>query len=343
MTNQRLSLSVVDQSPVPAGFTTADALHNSIDLAKFTEKLGYERYWVAEHHSTEAFAGTAPEILMARLAAETNTIRIGSGAVLLPHYAPLKVAESFRVLHALYPNRIDLGLGRAPGGTTLDSYALQDDRDGKVGRDDFPEKLVELIAFLNQSFPQQHPFHRILVQPQMPGGPELWLLGSSRWSADAASQLGLPYAFAHFISPQPTRSAIEFYRSHYEKQDSAPRTLVAVGAICADTEEEALYLQASQRLRRLQRDEGEPGGPIPTPEDALARLAKAPPGRDTRENGEWPRVFAGSQKQVHEGLSQMAEALQTQELMIITVVHSHQARRRSYELLAEAFGLTPRS
>lgn len=342
-----MKLSIVDQSPIPSGLTAADALHNTIDLAQRAEKLGYERYWIAEHHATGALASTAPEIIIGRVAAETSTIRVGSGAVLLQHYSPLKVAETFRVLHAFYPGRIDLGIGRAPGGTPMETYALQRDRESRGKPDDFPEKLVELLAFLRGTFPEQHPFNRILVQPEMPGGPELWLLGSSAWSADAASQLGLPYAFAHFINPQPTRSAIEFYRSHYKHEDSKPRVIVAIGAIAADTDAEAQRLSSSQRARRLLREDGERGG-VPTPEVALARLALAEEQGESinqgfRDNGEWPRMIAGSISSVHEQLSTMAEALDIDELMLITVVHDHQARVHSYELLAKAFGLEPRS
>jgi len=337
-----MKLSVVDQAPVPAGFTAADALRNSIDLAKYTESLGYTRYWVAEHHSTGSLASPAPEILIARLGAETSTIRIGSGGVLLPHYSPLKVAETFRMLHALYPGRIDLGLGRAPGGTRVDAYALRYRQND--GDEDYAGQLVELMAFLHRAdFPAEHPFGRILVTPDMPGAPEPWLLGSSGWSADAAGQLGLPYAAAHFINPVPTRRSIEHFRNSWRttKQAGEPRVLAAVGAIAAETEAEAQHHYASQRLRRLLRDRGEwDNGPIPTPEDALTRLGESP-GPLTADGSEWPRMFVGSVEQVHKGLSEMAEALEIDELMLITVVHSHEARRRSYGLLAQAFGLTP--
>ncbi len=174
-----VKLSVIDQSPVPAGFTPADALRNSIELARLADRLGYERYWIAEHHAIEALASPAPEVLVARVAAETSGIRVGSGGVMLPHYSPLKVAEIFRMLHALYPGRIDLGLGRAPGGTPLDSYALQRDRSQQRSVDDFPQQLVELLAFLHRDFPAKHPFSRIRVSPDMPGAPAVWLLGSS--------------------------------------------------------------------------------------------------------------------------------------------------------------------
>lgn len=335
-----MRLSVVDQSPIPAGFTSADALHNSIDLARFTERLGYTRFWIAEHHATEALASPAPEILITRVAAETSRIRVGSGGVLLPHYSALKVAETFRMLHALYPGRIDLGVGRAPGSGRLEAYALQRDRDAPAEVDDFPQKLVEMLAFLNQSFAPDHPFSRIKVSPAMPGGPEVWLLGSSGWSADAAAQLSLPYAAAHFIGPSVTRRSIETYRQAYRPSEARPEpeAIIAIGAICADTEAEAQRLYSSQRLRRLLRDQGDDRGPIPTPEDAIARLAELPDA-SPRAEGEWPRIVVGDVEQVRDRLTQMAAALQVEELMIITVVHDHEARKRSYALLADAFGL----
>ena len=210
-----MKLSIIDQSPVSAGSTPADALRNSIELARLADRLGYERYWIAEHHAITALASPAPEILMTRIAAETSGIRVGSGGVMLPHYSPLKVAEIFRMLHALYPGRIDLGVGRAPGGTPLDTFALQRYRGQQLSSDDFPQQLLELLAFLNRDFPAKHPFSRLTVSPDMPGCPEVWLLGSSMWSAAAAAQLGLRYAFAHFIDSNPTRAALEHYFSHF--------------------------------------------------------------------------------------------------------------------------------
>src|SRR5437899_3709556 len=174
-----LRLSVVDQSPVSAGSTASGALHNTIDLARLTERLGYTRYWIAEHHAMQSLASPAPEVLIARVAAETSSMRVGSGGVLLPHYSPLKVAETFRMLHALYPGRIDLGVGRAPGGSPLETYALQRYRGQQLSSDDFPQQMLELLAFLNRDFPAKHPFSRLTVSPDMPGCPEIWLLGSS--------------------------------------------------------------------------------------------------------------------------------------------------------------------
>jgi luciferase family oxidoreductase group 1 len=331
-------LSIIDQSPVSSGSTPADALRSTIDLAKRADALGYERYWIAEHHATPGFASPAPEVLIARVAAETSGIRVGSGGVLLPHYSPLKVAEVFRVLHALYPDRIDLGIGRAPGSAPLEAYALRRDRSRQEWVDDFPDQLLELLAFLRREFPPAHPFGRILVTPDMPGGPDVWLLGSSMWSARAAAEIGLPYAFAHFINPEPTREAVEYYRAHVDER--ARRTILALGVICAETEAEAARQASGVRLRRYLRAQGVEPGTIPTPEEALAQLGPGPDPMPA-EQSEWPRYVVGSPAQVHDRLTGIADALGVDELMILTIVHDHRARVRSYELLAEAFGLIP--
>jgi luciferase family oxidoreductase group 1 len=318
-------------------------LHNTIDLARFTERLGYTRYWIAEHHSMEALASPAPEVLIARVAAETSSMRVGSGGVLLPHYSPLKVAETFRMLHALYPGRIDLGLGRAPGGTPLETYALRRDRSEERARtDDFPAQLTELLNFLHGGFPANHPFSRITVSPEMPGGPEVWLLGSSPWSAAAAAHFGLPYAFAHFIDPQPTRMAVEQHRFQFKPSRylDAPKAIVALGVLCADTDAEAQRLLMSARLFRRRIRQGLLG-PIPTVEEAIRELGPPAIPTNNSEDSEWPRYCAGSPEQVRDQLSRMATALHLDELMVVTIVHDHRARLRSYELLAQAFDLSP--
>ncbi|HEX3409311.1 MAG TPA: LLM class flavin-dependent oxidoreductase [Candidatus Binataceae bacterium] len=336
-----MKLSVVDQSPVPAGYTPADALRNTIELARLADRLGYHRYWIAEHHAIPALASPAPEVMIDRVAAETSTIRVGSGAVLLPHYSPLKVVETFRVLHALYPGRIDLGVGRAPGGTPLDSYALRRERDRQPPGDDFPKLLLELLAFLHGGFPPDHPFHRIAVSPAMPGAPDVWLLGSSLWSASAAAQLGLPYAFAHFIDQLPTRPALEHYRSHFiPSNGSEPQTILALGVICAETDEEAQRLASSARLFRQRIRQGDVRQ-IPTPEEALAELGPGSHER-IREDGEFPRYVIGGPERVRSQLIDMASQLGVGELMVVTIVHDHQARLRSHELLASAFQLQSR-
>jgi luciferase family oxidoreductase group 1 len=332
-----MKLSIVDQSPVSAGSTPADALQNSIELARLADKLGYQRYWIAEHHAMDTLASPAPEILLARIGAETARIRLGSGGVLLPHYAPLKVAETFRMLHALYPGRIDLGIGRAPGGTPLESLALRRDRRERAMNDDFPEQLTELLSFLLHDFDPSHPFGRIKVAPEMPGSPSVWLLGSSMWSAQAAARFGLPYAFAHFIDPQTTRAALDYYREHFVTGQYLPhpQALVALGAVCAPTKDEADWINSSTRLliKRIRQGDRRPIAP---PEEALEELATGPD-PSMFDLGEWPRYAVGTPEQVRDQLTSMAKELKVEEVMIVTVVHSHQARMKSYQLLAQAF------
>ena len=337
-----MKLSVVDQSPVSAGMTAAQALRNTIDLARRCDALGYERYWIAEHHGMEVIATSAPEIMIGLVAQATQHIRVGSGAVLLPHYAPLKVAESFSLLNALFPGRIDLGLGRAPGGEALEAFALRRHRDpAGFDPDDFPQQLVELLAFLRHDFPGDHPFARIHVTPAAPGEPEAWLLGSSGWSATAAGRLSLPYVFAHFINPGGTRLCITRYRSQFEPSArlASPRAIAAVGVVCAGSDAEAEFVAATYRAmgRRLRLGLR---GPLPSPEDALKELADGP-GFGGPE-GEWPRLVWGSPDRVRAKLEEMAQALELDELMAVTITHDHAARVRSYELLAQAFGLQGR-
>jgi luciferase family oxidoreductase group 1 len=341
-----LKLSFLDQSPVSEGFTPADALRNTIELARLADRLGYERYWIAEHHAIVTLASPAPEILIARVGAETSGIRIGSGGVLLPHYSPLKVAETFRMLHALYPGRIDLGLGRAPGGGGLEAFALRRERSERPQNDDFAEQLIELLAFLHHDFPPDHPFSRIKVSPEMPGAPGVWLLGSSQWSSTVAGKLGLPYAFAHFITPEATSAALQDYRLQFQRSKhlTEPRAIVALGVVCADTEAEAkrLFTSTQLHIRRI-RLHGK-RLPVPSPDHAIAELGELAFGEDevVRGGGEWPRYIVGAPEQVREELERMANDLQVEEMMVIAVLHDHQARLRSYQLVAEVFDLSPR-
>jgi luciferase family oxidoreductase group 1 len=341
-----IRLSVLDQSPVSEGFTPADALRNTIELARLADKLGYERYWIAEHHAIVTLASPSPEILIARIGAETSRIRIGSGGVLLPHYSPLKVAENFRMLHALYPGRVDLGIGRAPGSGGLEAFALRRDRTERMQSDDFEEQLAELLAFLHHGFPPDHPFARIRISPEMPGAPEVWLLGSSTWSSAVAARMGLPYAFAHFITPEETPIALANYRSNFQasKLLGRPQAIVALGIICADTEAEAKRLYTSTQLHirriRVQRKRL----PVPTPEHAIQELGELAfaPDSVVRGDGEWPRYVVGAPDQVRDELERMAKSLGVEELMILAVLHEYQARLRSYQLIAEALELTHR-
>jgi luciferase family oxidoreductase group 1 len=346
-----LRLSVLDQSPVPAGSTPAQALANSLDLARHVDHLGYTRLWYSEHHAMALLACTAPEILIARAAAETSRIRVGSGGIMLPHYSAFKVAEVFRTLHAMFPGRIDLGIGRAPGGGQLEAYALRRNRKSPVP-DDFPQQLAELRAFLHPDrFPADHGFGNILVAPDSPGAPDIWLLGSSMWSAVTAAQQGLPYAFAHFFSPVQTRQAIEHYQRNFvpSPDRATPEATLAIGVICADTDAEAQRLHASVRLlqRRIRVDDRRP---VAAPDDALRELAALPTAPnplipftagsfDAPEDTEWPRYFVGTPDRVATQLRNLAHELEINEIIINTITHDHEARKHSYSLLAEAIAI----
>jgi luciferase family oxidoreductase group 1 len=329
---------VLDQSPVAAGSTAGQALQNSIALAKLVDRLGYTRFWMSEHHAMETLASTAPEILLARIGAETQRIRIGSGGIMLPHYSVFKVAEVFRTLHALYPGRVDLGIGRAPGGGPIEALALKRERGTKM-QDDFEDQVAELLAYFDRTFPAGHPFGSLRVAPEMPGSPDVWMLGSSLWSSNAAAEFGLPYAFAHFFFGMGTRQAIEAYRQAFvpSSRRSQPEAMAAVGVICAETKEEADFLASSVRLlqRRIRMNDRRP---VASPEDAIRELQDL--GGATPEEGEWPRYFVGTAARVREQLEAMASALGIHELVVNTITWDHAARLRSYELLASEFQLS---
>jgi luciferase family oxidoreductase group 1 len=330
-------LSVLDQSPVPAGTSAGRALQNSIELARLMDGLGYTRFWMSEHHAMDTLACTAPEVMLARIGAETKRIRIGSGGIMLPHYTPLKVVECFRMLHALYPGRVDLGIGRAPGGGPVEALTLKRDRKTRM-LDDFPDQVSELLAFLGHQFPDGHPFAGIRVSPDMPGGPDVWMLGSSMWSAAAAMEFGLPYSFAHFFSPVHTRAAIETYRRGFSASQyrSEAEATVAVGVVCAETQEEAEFLATSVRLLQRRIRQGD-RRPVASPDDAVRELRLL--GEMPMEEGEWPRYFVGTPDRVKEQLEQMASELEIRELIVNTIVWEPAKRLRSYELLAREFGL----
>jgi luciferase family oxidoreductase group 1 len=323
-------LSVLDQSPISEGSTGADALRNSIDLARHVETLGYERYWVAEHHGTPMLASAAPEILIAEIAAATSRIRVGSGGVMLPHYSPLKVAEVFSMLAALHPGRVDLGIGRAPGTDPHTMFALQRDR-RQVAPDDFPEQLAELLALLEDDLPPDHPFARLAALPGGPERPEVWLLGSSPQSAIWAAELGLPYSFADFINPKGSELA-QLYRERFRPsaRRDAPWVAAAVSTVCAETDEEAERLAASARMAIAFLHSGRLI-PVPRVEKALAFFAEnqvPPTGR---------RAVVGAPATVRAGLEEVANEYGADELMLVTITYDHAARCRSYELVAEAF------
>jgi luciferase family oxidoreductase group 1 len=331
-----LRLSVLDQSPVSQGSTGADALHNSVDLARVTEQLGYTRYWVAEHHGTPMLACASPEVLIAAIGSATSRIRIGSGGVMLPHYSPLKVAETFSMLSGLYGARVDLAVGRAPGSDPLTAFALQRDR-RTAAPDDFPEQLAELLAYVHDRMPVTHRFARLA---KLPGGtirPDIWLLGSSPQSGLWAADLGLPYAFADFINPGGVEIARRYRQDFTPSQaQPEPRVMAAIWALCADTDEIAHRLAASSRMAFTLFLQGRLI-PVPPVDTALEFIAQHP--QEVEALGQRRRWLVGSPATVRPGIESLAQEYGADEVMIVTITHDHAARRRSYELLADAFSL----
>lgn len=332
VSSSHLRLSVLDQTPVAEGSTSAQALRDSVDLAVLADRLDYHRYWLAEHHGGTLVAGPSPEVLIGPIAAATSRLRVGSGGVMLPHYSPLKVAESFGVLAGLFPGRIDLGIGRAAGTDPMTTHALQRDRSQALP-DDFPEQLAELLGYFERSFPADHPLARLADSlPGSPEVPEPWLLGSSEQSAVWAGEMGLRYAFADFINPRGAPIA-EIYRSGFVagKRLGEPRLAVAVRAIVADSEEEAERLSASWRMAFDLLRRGRLIA-VPPPEKAQRYFELHDDERE-RPGGERRRL-TGTPAQVRADIEETAAAYGAEEVIVVTITHDHAARRRSYELLA---------
>jgi luciferase family oxidoreductase group 1 len=332
-----MKLSILDQAPISQGSTGGQALRNAVDLARFADRLGYHRYWLAEHHASTMLACASPEVLIGPIAASTAHLRVGSGGIMLPHYSPLKVAETFSMLAGLHPGRIDLGIGRAPGSDQLTAFALQ--RDRRAGApDDFPQQLLELMGYYDRDLPPDHPFARFSAT--LAGGPEtpeLWLLGSSPQSGLWAAELGLPYMFADFISPKGEAIAQRYRAEFQPRHDSrGARTAIAIAAICADSDEEAWRLSASARVARLSSRAGRPIA-LPPVADALRILREEMGSPDAAPRGR--RLIHGAPATVRQQIEEVAHAYGAEEVMVLTVVHEHDARRRSYALIAEAFGL----
>ena len=329
-------LSVLDLAPVTEGSTAGQALRNSIDLARRVEALGYRRHWVAEHHNMPGIASSAPAVLIAHLADATTTLRVGSGGVMLPNHAPLVVAEQFGMLAALHPDRIDLGLGRAPGTDPGTARALRRSPQG-LSADDFPEQLAELLDLLGLLPDGDGVDGRTVAVPRPDTPPPVWLLGSSGYSAQLAGYLGLPFAFAHHFSAANTLPALDLYRSAFRPSDALdrPYAMVCASVIVADSDEEARRLAAPIELAMLHLRQGRPRT-LPTPETALAY-----PYTDEERAAVRAHTSAyvvGGPETARAGLDRLLEATQADELMATTMVHDHAARLRSYELLAEIVG-----
>ena len=330
-------LSVLDVSPVASGSSSAEALRNTLDLARLADRLGFTRYWLAEHHNTPLIASSAPEIMIGHVANVTSRIRVGSGGIMLPNHTPLKVAETFRVLEALHPGRVDLGIGRAPGTDPLTALVLRRSRTA-LSVDDFPARLEDLLAFLDHGFPDNHPLQHIRAMPDDVPVPEIWLLGSSDFSALLAAQMGLRFAFAHHIQPQPAMGALRLYRENFQPSEylKEPEALIGVSVVCAETEEQAMELALPLQLVLLRFRTGRMGR-FPTIEEAKNYSYASEERAVIEFNRE--RSFIGSPETVRAQLTGLAEAGGVREIMITTMTHDHADRRRSYELLATAFAL----
>jgi luciferase family oxidoreductase group 1 len=330
-------LSVLDVSPVPSGSSSTDALRNTLDLAKLVDKLGYTRYWLAEHHNTPLIASSAPEIMIGHVADATTRIRVGSGGIMLPNHTPLKVAETFRVLEALHPGRVDLGLGRAPGTDPVTAMVLRRSRQA-LEADDFPARLDDLLAFLNHGFPRNHPLERIRAMPDDVPMPEVWLLGSSDFSAILSAHEGLRFAFAHHIQPAPAVTALRLYHEQFRPSEylNKPEALIGVSVVCAETDERARELARPLELTLLRFRTGKMGR-FPSIEEAT-NYDYSPEERAIIEMNR-DRSFVGSPATVRAQLTRLADQGGVDEIMITTMTHEHADRRRSYELLAEAFEL----
>jgi luciferase family oxidoreductase group 1 len=340
-----MDLSAVDLSPVPTGGTASDAFANTVEAAQQAEQLGYERFWVAEHHGmADAIAGVAPEVLLGSLAAETDSIRLGSGAVLLNHYSPFKVAEQFGVLDALAPGRIDAGLGRANGSPAADR-ALGTERRVQNPDADHAEKIEAVVNHLYDDYPDDHPYSDLQIPRSGEGIPKPWVLGSSPSSATIAAELGLPYCFAAFIRPQFATRSFEEYRDNFTPSQLAggidePRGILAVNAVCAETDAEAARLRAVAEAIYKRMERGVVGT-RPSIEEAIDELGGVPePTPTTLAVDEWPRAISGSPETLATLLEQLGERVGVDEVMIQHSHATHDDALRSHELLAEAIGLT---
>ena len=333
-----LRLSILDQSPIVSGATSADALRATIALAQLADQLGYHRYWLAEHHNMRGLADPCPEILVGHVAAATRHIRVGTGGVMLPYYSPLKVAEVFRMQEALHPKRIDLGIGRAPGGDRMTANAMNahafDDMEG------FPRQVMEVVGWIDRTLPEEHPYASVQAMPSGLTSPEVWLLGSSDYSGALAAYLGLRFAFAHFINAQGGDAVTRAYRNDFRPslREAKPYAMVCVFVLCAQTEAEAQRLAASIDHRRLLMAVGREG-PIATVQEAQA-YPYTERDRSIIER-ERARAIIGTPDKVKLRLLEIAQSYAADELMLITITGDYASRRRSYEWLSAEFGLDP--
>ena len=332
-----IKLGVLDQSPIRSGGTPADAIAESLRLAARAEELGYARYWFAEHHSSEGLAGSTPEILIARIAAQTSAIRVGAGGVMLSHYSSLKVAENFRMLETLYPGRIDLGIGRAPGSDRRTATALKHGP-GTLGIEHFPQQVSDLIDFLHGTIGPDHRFAGVKAMPEGPSAPQVWLLGSSDHSAAYAAHFGCAFSFAHFINDRGGAEIVQAYKEYFRPTPrlESPRVNLGVFVVCAEDDATADGLAASRDLWLLDLYRGRER-PYPSVEEALAYPYTDDERTLVRLNRR--RTIWGTPDQVKARIESLAAEYGVDEIIVVTICHDFGHRMRSYEMLAEAFGL----
>ncbi|MFN3237689.1 MAG: LLM class flavin-dependent oxidoreductase [Pseudomonadales bacterium] len=330
----KLRLGVLDQSPIRSGGTAKEALEDSVRLARLTESLGYERYWVAEHHGSNSFAGSSPELLISRIAAETSRMRVGSGGVMLPHYSPYKVAENFRLLETMYPGRIDLGIGRAPGSDMVTAQALA--YGSPVGIEYFANKVIDLQALIKGEAPTTKGLESVVATPRADTVPEMWLLGSSEQSAMYAAHFGLPYSFAHFIAPDQSQACVARYQELCQQAQIPARANLGVFVICAETQAKAQQLALCRDLWRLRFEKGDPG---PCPSIAEAEAFEFTEAERARLDQRNKHTIAGTPDEVRARLENLAADHGVDELVVVTICHDFADRARSYELLAEVMQL----
>lgn len=332
-----MKLGILDQSPRAAGSSSEEALQNTITLAVEAEKMGYSRFWVSEHHDSSGISGSSPEVLAAFIAARTNTIRIGSGGVMVPHYSAYKVVENFRVLGGLAPGRVDLGIGRAPGGMPKSTMALQEGRPKYSNR--FTDQVDELKWFLTDTLPVNHPLHGLKASPQIGIVPEMWMLGSSAFSAELAAEKGLPYNFALFINGEGGEQYMAQYRRSFIPSIFAnkPNSIVTVFAVCAETDQEANYVAASMDLTMLWLSQGILREGTPHPSEFTEQ--KLSPFEEARIKYNRQRMVVGSPKTVMEALKKLQDEYGADEIMLVTITHSFADKLKSFRLLAEEANL----
>lgn len=334
-----MKLSVLDQSPISVGKTAHEAVQATLDLAVAAEKWGYTRYWLAEHHSSNTLADASPEILLAAMSEKTNSIRIGSGGVMLSHYSPFKVAETFRMLEALAPERVDMGLGRAPGSDQMASFALQAGPNS-FPIEKYPQQVFDVVRYLTGSFPQDHPFGRLRAMPAAPNWPVPWLLSSSMGSAGIAARLGFPLSFAHFIAQGGGPEYVGWYRDNFEPSEwfEKPRVNIGVAAVTADTEERARDLATCRHVMRLLRNKGQEMNGVPSVEEIKAMDFNGADQEFIDQQRE--KSIEGDPATVKAKIEKLAEQYETDDVIILTITHDYDERQRSYELLSKEFKLS---